>query len=95
MKLLVSIFIVIAMSFSIVASAENDSSFKKQKKTIENISTKKYFPLHGRQKNRKDIFIDKDGDGISDNCAKGMTFEKFRKHCLLYQKFKYDSNRGK
>jgi len=47
------------------------------------------------KKNRKDIFIDKEGDGISDNRAKGMTFEKFRKHCLLYQKFKYDSNRGK
>jgi hypothetical protein len=56
MKLLVSIFIVIAMSFSKVASAENDSSFKKQKKTFENISTKKFFPLHGGQKTEK-IFL--------------------------------------
>jgi preprotein translocase subunit SecG len=56
MKLLVSIFIVIAMSFSNVASAENDSSFKKQKKTFQNISTKKFFFYMENKKTEK-IFL--------------------------------------
>lgn len=33
----------------------------------------------GKMKNRKDVFIDKDGDGICDQRVNGMGFEQHRK----------------
>jgi hypothetical protein len=37
------------------------------------------FPDNGGKKKRKDVFIDKDGDGIADTRAGGMSLNKIRK----------------
>lgn len=37
------------------------------------------FPDNGGKKRGKDVFIDKDGDGIADTRAGGMSLEKIRK----------------
>jgi hypothetical protein len=36
-------------------------------------------PNNGNVKGKKDVFIDKDGDGIADTRASGMSFNKVRK----------------
>jgi len=43
-------------------------------------------PDNGGKKKGKDVFIDKDGDGIADTRAGGMSLEKIRKRTRAGQK---------
>ncbi len=69
------------MCFSAYAETQDDSTKAKPKNEIVNRKPETGFPdsTLQHQKKKKDVFIDKDGDGICDNRANGMSFEKFRK----------------
>ncbi|HQF42418.1 MAG TPA: hypothetical protein PK073_05850 [Ignavibacteriaceae bacterium] len=51
-----------------------------QKNQIKNQIGSKEDPTVKIERKKKDIFIDKDGDGICDNRQSGMSFNKMRKH---------------
>jgi len=76
MKTFLTISVLLFLSLPVAAQ---DSTAVKEKK--ENVILKAdnegNFTLDKKKKN--DVFIDKDGDGICDFRAKGMSFEKFRK----------------
>jgi len=79
MKQLITIlFLIPALALS-STFAQSDSSKApandKQKKKSED----QIMPSFEKSKKNKDVFIDKDGDGICDNRAEGMSFEKMRK----------------
>jgi len=63
--------------FSLISFAQDSTSVgeKSEKRMVE--TGKKENMLFGG-KIKSDIFIDKDGDGICDFRAKGMSFEKFK-----------------
>ena len=79
MKSLITILILILALALSSTFAQNDSSKiaaedKQQKKSEDQI-----MPSFDKSKKKKDVFIDKDGDGICDNRAEGMSFQKMRK----------------
>jgi hypothetical protein len=89
---------VLFLAASSYALAEGDST-KAQPKTnpkaekLEKAGPKqttadKTDPTFKGQRRMKDVFIDKDGDGICDNRADGLSFEKHRKRFMHQKKGK-------
>jgi hypothetical protein len=72
------LFLVTALSFSIYAQSDSSKTTLKEKKTTVRKSEDRIMPSFEKSKRKKDVFIDKDGDGICDNRANGMSFEKMR-----------------
>lgn len=64
--------------FSISVFAQKADSTQTHKKEIIKTEVKQKEAVTKRKRN-KDVFIDKDGDGICDQRAKGLLFEKLRK----------------
>ena len=64
---------------SVYATGEGDSTKVKTEKKFEKSISEKTDPSIKQRRGRRDFFIDKDGDGICDNRAKGMSFERQRK----------------
>ena len=83
MKKILLIILFFAIAFSINSLAQSDSSKVKneekgKEKKVEK-SEDQIMPSFDKSKKKKDVFIDKDGDGICDNRAEGMSFQKMRK----------------
>lgn len=78
MKKIIIIVFAFALVFGANGFAQSDSTKAKDKevKTKNTEQIMKSFEKPGR---KKDQFIDKDGDGICDNRAEGMSFQKMRK----------------
>ena len=77
-KLMLVVFLFIgSVSFSF--AEEGDSTKAKPQEKFEKKLTDKTDPSIKQRRGRRDLFIDKDGDGICDNRAKGMSFERQRK----------------
>ena len=72
------LFIVIAFAFS-SAFAQSDSSKSPANDKPERKTEEQIIPSLEKPEKKKDKFIDKDGDGICDNRAEGMGFQKMRK----------------
>lgn len=91
MKTIIIIFLASLFSWPLFAQSGGDSTKAAIPKKLEKQIKEKTDPSLKQQRKRKDIFIDKDGDGICDNRASGMSFEKHRKR---YQ-FKNQGGEGK
>ncbi len=78
MKTLITFIFLVVIESATFAFQEADTS-KTKEETIENKIDEKTETTSKPQQKKKDVFIDKDGDGICDNRANGMSFEKFRK----------------
>ncbi|MEJ2504687.1 MAG: hypothetical protein P8Y81_00290 [Ignavibacteriaceae bacterium] len=59
--------------------AQSDSTKAKSKELKQKRNTEQIMKTFEKPGRKKDQFIDKDGDGISDNRAEGMSFQKMRK----------------
>ncbi len=79
MKHIFIILFVLMISVPAYSSDEGDTTKTKAKKELQKAPGEKENPPFKQFKKKKDVFIDKDGDGICDNRAKGMSFEKSRK----------------
>ncbi len=77
-KIVITIFLITVIS-GVNIFAQSDSTKTKSKELKQkrnNVQIMKTFEKPGK---KKDQFIDKDGDGICDNRAEGMSFQKMRK----------------
>ena len=79
MKLIATIILVFLMGIAVMAFPGEDSTQSKKEEKIEIKVDNKTESTYKNLNKKKDVFIDKDGDGICDNRANGMSFEKFRK----------------
>ena len=77
MKTLISAAIMFTF-FSVSVIAQEADSTQTRKKEITKTEVREKETTTARKRN-KDVFIDKDGDGICDQRVKGMLFEKLRK----------------
>ncbi len=77
-KMFLILFLTASFSFA-YAAEEDDSTKVKSKNKFEKTITEKTDQSIKQRRGRRDFFIDKDGDGICDNRAKGMSFERQRK----------------
>ena len=83
MKILIyAAIFVMTFSVSVLAQANDSTKVRKQKK--ETVKTEVQQKAQQQEtvtsrKRNKDVFIDKDGDGICDQRVKGLLFEKLRK----------------
>ena len=59
--------------------AQSDSAKTKNKELKQKRNTEQIMKTFEKPGKKKDQFIDKDGDGICDNRAEGMSFQKMRK----------------
>lgn len=81
MKIIFVICFILLTGLFVYGNTNGDSTKAKSK----NEAIKKVHDIgyndstFGNKKKKRDVFVDKDGDGICDNRAKGMSFEKFRK----------------
>ncbi len=78
MKILILVIFLMFIGSSTFGFSESDSLKAKDEKVEKKIDDKAETSAKPQHK-KKDIFIDKDGDGICDDRANGMSFEKFRK----------------
>ena len=88
---LIILFSVAIFSFSVYAQSDSSKSSAKDDETKIEKTEDQIMPSFDKSKKKKDVFIDKDGDGICDNRAEGMSFEKMRKR---KQKGKEGGNQG-
>ena len=88
---LIILFLVAVFSFSTYAQSDSSKGITKENKTKVEKDEDQIMPSFDKSKKKKDVFIDKDGDGICDNRAEGMSFEKMRKR---KQKGKEGGNHG-
>ena len=69
--------IIVVFGANIFAQSDSiKTQTREVKKTQNTEQIMKSFDKPGK---KKDLFIDKDGDGICDNRAEGMSFQKMRK----------------
>ena len=80
MKIIISAAILFILFSASVMAQETDSTQTRKKEIIKTEKTEKAEKeaVTSRKRN-KDVFIDKDGDGICDQRVKGLLFEKLRK----------------
>jgi len=88
---LIILFLATGCAFSTYAQSDSSKGTAKENKTKVEKSEDQIMPSFEKSKRKKDVFIDKDGDGICDNRAEGMSFEKMRKR---KQKGKEGGNHG-
>ena len=89
--LLIILFLTAGFGFSTFAQDDSSKGSAKDNETKIEKNEDKIMPSFEKSKRKKDVFIDKDGDGICDNRAEGMSFEKMRKR---KQKGKEGGNHG-
>ncbi len=77
MKTLISAALFFILLSASVPAQEADSTATSKKEVKKTEETEKE-TVTARKRN-KDVFIDKDGDGICDQRVKGLLFEKLRK----------------
>ncbi len=77
MKTLISAAILFIL-FSVPASAQEGDSTQTRSKEAVKTEERVKETVTNRKRN-KDVFIDKDGDGICDQRVKGLLLEKLRK----------------
>ncbi len=77
MKTLISAVILFILFSVPVLSQESDTTQTRKKEIVKTEQSEKK-TVTARKRN-KDVFIDKDGDGICDQRVKGLLFEKLRK----------------
>ncbi len=77
MKTLISAAILFIL-FSVPILAQESDSTQTRKKAVVKTEEMQKEAVTARKRN-KDVFIDKDGDGICDQRVKGLLFEKLRK----------------
>jgi hypothetical protein len=75
---------IFAMTFSVSVLAQANDSTKVRKQKKETVKTEVQQKVQQQEtvtsrRRNKDVFIDKDGDGICDQRVKGLLFEKLRK----------------
>jgi hypothetical protein len=95
MKLIYIILFTIMISFAGLAYSGEDTTKVKPEDKTDKTLIKETDPTFKKQKRKKDVFIDKDGDGICDNRANGMSFEKFRKRHQMQRKGSQGNQGGK
>ncbi len=79
MKKFLYIILLLVFGFCFNTNAQSDS-VKSETNTKEKIKTEEeIIPSFKKEKNKKDVFIDKDGDGMCDNRVEGMSLDKMRK----------------
>ncbi len=88
---LIILFLVAVFSFCIYAQSDSSKGIAKENETKVEKDEDQIMPSFDKSKKKRDVFIDKDGDGICDNRAEGMSFEKMRKR---KQKGKEGGNHG-
>ena len=88
---IIILFLVAVFSFSTYAQSDSSKGIAKENITKVEKDEDQIMPSFDKSKKKKDVFIDKDGDGICDDRAKGMSFEKMRKR---KQKGKEGGNHG-
>ncbi len=94
MKTLISAAIFFIL-FSVSVFAQEADSTQSRKKEIKKTEVREKETVTARKRN-KDVFIDKDGDGICDHRVKGMLFEKLRKRHRTGQKGEgHEGGRGR
>ncbi len=76
---LIILFLAAGFGFSTYAQSDSSKGTVKENKTKVEKSEDQIMPSFDKSKKKKDVFIDKDGDGICDNRAEGMSFQKMRK----------------
>lgn len=77
MKILITAVILFTL-FSVPVQAQDGDSTQTKKKEVVKTEQDEKETVNTRKRN-KDVFIDKDGDGICDQRVKGLLFEKLRK----------------
>ncbi len=95
MKLIKIIAFTIMISFVASAYSEEDTTKVKPEKKAEKTFIQETDSSFKKQKRKRDVFIDKDGDGICDNRANGMSFEKLRKRHKMRGKGNAGNQGGK
>ncbi len=75
---------IFAIAFSVSVPAQENDSTKVRTQKKETVKTEVKQKAQQQEtvtsrKRNKDVFIDKDGDGICDQRVKGLLFEKLRK----------------
>jgi hypothetical protein len=73
-------FTIFSLIFFLLISdcfAQEDTTTVKKRHSVD--VEDEIIPELQRNKKKKDVFIDRDGDGICDERAEGMSFEKLRK----------------
>jgi hypothetical protein len=88
---LIILFLTAVFSFNTYAQSDSSKGSAKENETKVEKGDDQIMPSFEKSKRKKDVFIDKDGDGICDNRAEGMSFEKMRKR---KQKGKESGNHG-
>jgi len=79
MKNIILIVFVISVISGVNIFALSDSTKAKDKEVKKTKTTEQIMKSFDKPGKKKDQFIDKDGDGICDNRAEGMSFQKMRK----------------
>jgi hypothetical protein len=79
MKKLILTILIIAGIFTFTGFSQNDSTRTQSKEVKKTQTTEQIMKSFDKPGKKKDLFIDKDGDGICDNRAEGMSFQKMRK----------------
>lgn len=79
MKNIILIVFVITVLSGVNIFALSDSIKTKTKELKQTRNTDQIMKTFEKPGRKKDQFIDKDGDGICDNRAEGMSFQKMRK----------------
>ncbi len=77
MKTLISAAILFILFSGTVLAQEGDSTQTRRKEVVK--TEEKVKETVTNRKRNKDVFIDKDGDGICDQRVKGLLLEKLRK----------------
>ena len=79
--LLIILFVAAGFGFSTFAQSDSSKDKNEEKGKVKKVekSEDQIMPSFEKSKKKKDVFIDKDGDGICDNRAEGMSFQKMRK----------------
>jgi len=96
MKLIYIIVFTLIFSFAGLAHPDGDTTKTKPEDKVDKTLVKEAGDsTFKKQKRKKDVFIDKDGDGICDNRANGMSFEKLRKRHKMQKKGSQGNQGGK
>jgi hypothetical protein len=78
MKQFLTIFSIIFFLLISDCFAQEDTTTIRKQRTVD-VEDEIIPELERDKKKKKDVFIDRDGDGICDERAEGMSFEKLRK----------------
>jgi hypothetical protein len=76
--LLLILFLILTLTLNFTF-AQSDSSKTPAEDKRQKTSEDQIIPSFEKHKKKKDVFIDKDGDGICDDRVEGMSFQKMRK----------------